>query len=71
MYTGLAVTPGHKRLCVVFVASESLHGGGAPRGTGPSTSGQSYISEGTEGIPRIRQEQVGQPAGEPSTLHEL
>lgn len=43
--------------------------GGLPRGFGPSTTtGQDYISEETEGILRTRQEQVGQSAGEPSTL---
>lgn len=48
MCTGLAVTPGHKglcdvdvpaslslQLCVVFVASESLHGGGYLEDLGP------------------------------------
>ena len=35
VYTGLAVTLGHKRLCVVFVASESLHGGAHIEGLGP------------------------------------
>lgn len=33
--TGLAVTPGHKGLCVIFVASESLHGGAHLEGLGP------------------------------------
>lgn len=68
MCTGLAVTPGHKGLCAVFVASESLHGGGPPRGFGPSSTGQGYILEETKGLLRTRQEGVGQPAGEPSTL---